>query len=49
MAVHSICGGLSKNGPHRLVRLNTWSSVGGYLGRVKGVAVLEGGCHWGGL
>ena len=41
MAMHPICGGLNKNGPHRLMCLKTCSPV------FKGVAVLQVVCHWG--
>ena len=40
------CGDLSENGPHRLVRLNAWSLVGGTVWKgLGGVALLEDLCH----
>lgn len=33
-------GGLNKNGPHRLIYLNTWSEVGGTVGKELGGLVL---------
>jgi hypothetical protein len=29
------CGGLNKNSPHRFVYMNTWSPVGGIVGRIR--------------
>lgn len=35
------CGGLVKNGPHRLLCLDAWSKD-----KYKGVELLEEVCHW---
>ena len=41
------CGGLSENGPHRLMYLNTWSSIGGTVWEgLVGVALLEEMYYW---
>lgn len=40
---------MNKNGPHRLIHLNELSPGKWYclkLEELKGVAVLEGVCHW---
>lgn len=39
------CGGLTRNGPHRLINLNIWSLVGETVW--EGFGVLETVCHWG--
>ena len=31
----SICGSLNESAPHGLIHLNTWSLVGGCLGRIR--------------
>jgi hypothetical protein len=42
-----ICGGLNRNGSHRLMSLNAWPT--GRCGLVRiGMALLEEVCHSGG-
>jgi hypothetical protein len=42
-----MCVGLDKNGPHRLICLTTWSSVGRIVWEgLGGVILLAEVCHW---
>jgi hypothetical protein len=42
-----LCGDLNENGPHTLICLNNWPSVGGIVWEGLGsVALLEEVCHW---
>jgi hypothetical protein len=44
------CGGLNKNGTHGLIYLNAWSlGSSAILERLRGLALLEEVCHWGGV
>jgi hypothetical protein len=47
-----VCGGLNRNGPHRLKCLNSWPTGNGTIRRCGlggvGVALLEEVCHCGG-
>lgn len=42
----SIFGGLDETSPIKLWQLNTWSSVEGFLGGLRGKALLEEGHHF---
>lgn len=49
--LYGVCGGLNKNGPYRLLELNTWSLVSGSIrmcGLIKvSVTLLKEVFPWG--